>query len=102
MGQVGIRTNREFVAAQEIQAEKHAPFEYWSAYHYMHRARRKAGFGDYQDAIRYGQKSEKMSLEAQKRIKAGQLADNPMENEEGETGQDRPKVILDTQNSGGQ
>jgi hypothetical protein len=81
MGQVGIKTSKEFAAANEVKAEKHAPYEYWSARCYLERAREKAGYGDYQEAVRYGGKSEKMSREAQKLIKAGQLYENPNEPE---------------------
>jgi len=84
MGQVGIKTSKEFSAASEVRADKHAPYEYWSARAYLERAREKAGYGDYQDAVRYGNKSEKMSIEAQKLIKAGQLYENPNEPENGD------------------
>ncbi|MBU1241919.1 DUF4398 domain-containing protein [Myxococcota bacterium] len=85
MGQVGIKTTKEFAAAGEVKAEKHAPYEYWSARCYLERAREKAGYGDYQDAVNYGRKSEKMSRDAQRNIKAGQLAENPNEPAAGET-----------------
>lgn len=108
MGQVGIKTSKEFSAASEVKAEKHAPYEYWSARCYIERAREKAGYGDYQDAVRYGRKSEKMSQDAQRNIKAGQLHENPNEPAAGETdGKDdkndkdetdpgkKPVVVLD-------
>ena len=104
MGQVGIKTSKEFAAAGEVRADKHAPYEYWSARCYLERAREKAGFGDYQDAVRYGRKSEKMSREAQKLIKAGQLAENPnepaneekKENDQPQDGK-KPVVMIDDQ-----
>lgn len=104
MGQVGIKTSKEFAAASEVKADKHAPYEYWSARCYLERAREKAGYGDYQEAVRYGGKSEKMSREAQKLIKAGQLYENPNEPEAGDkSGSDgtsgdsgkKPVVVLD-------
>ncbi len=114
MGQVGIKTGKEFAAASEVKSEKHAPYEYWSARCYLERAREKAGYGDYQDAVRYGRKSEKMSAEAQKLIKAGQLHENPNEpapevREDGKVGnEDAPKdgkkpiVVLDGAKNGGE
>mgnify|MGYP000011748102 CR=1 FL=1 len=60
MGQVGIRGSKEFAAASEIKADKHAPYEYWSAYCYLRRAREKAGYADYGDAVRYGRKAERI------------------------------------------
>jgi len=106
MGQVGIKTSKEFSAATEVKAEKHAPYEYWSARCYLERAREKAGYGDYQDSVRYGRKSEKMSAEAQKLIKAGQLHENPNEtapdpeigkpaDEDAPKGGKKPVVVLD-------
>jgi len=107
MGQVGIKTSKEFSAAGEVKAEKHAPYEYWSARCYLERAREKAGYGDYQDAVRYGRKSEKMSQEAQRNIKAGQLYENPNEPAAGESDEKdnkdetqtgkKPVVVLDDQ-----
>ncbi|MBN2723932.1 MAG: DUF4398 domain-containing protein [Deltaproteobacteria bacterium] len=66
MSQVGLKANREFSGAKEAKAEKYSPYEYWSAFYYLGRARHKAGYGDYQDAVRYGEKSQKMSDTAQK------------------------------------
>jgi len=104
MGQVGIKTSKEFAAAGDLKSDKHAPYEYWSARCYLERAREKAGYGDYQDAVRYGRKSEKMSREAQKLIKAGQLAENPnapaeedkKDNVDPQEGK-KPVVVLDGQ-----
>jgi len=67
MSKVGITANREFSGAKEAQAEKYSPYEYWSAYYYLHRARHKAGYADYQDANRYGQKCIDNSEKAQRR-----------------------------------
>lgn len=65
MSKVGITANREFSAAKEAQGEKYSPYEYWSAYYYLHRARHKAGYADYQDANRYGTRCTEMSKRAQ-------------------------------------
>lgn len=105
MGQVGIRGSKELAAASEIKADKHAPYEYWSAYCYLKRAREKAGYGDYGDANRYGRKSELMSRNAQKMIRSGQLAENPNENEndtsEPSVPKKKPVVVLDSDTPSG-
>jgi len=105
MGQVGIRGSKELAAASEIKADRHAPYEYWSARCYLKRAREKAGYGDYGDAVRYGRKSELMSREAQKLIRSGQLAENPTETENS-AGEDsapkkKPVVVLDSDTPSG-
>lgn len=103
MGQVGIRGSKELAAATEIKADKHAPYEYWSAYCYLKRAREKAGYGDYGDANRYGRKSEMMSRNAQKMIRSGQLAENPNETDTNEQSvpKKKPVVVLDSDTPSG-
>ncbi len=61
MGQVGVKASKAHSALKTAQGETYSPYEYWSAKYYLERARHKAGYGDYQDSVRYGKKSQKMS-----------------------------------------
>lgn len=45
--------------AQAIEARKYAPYEYYSAKEYIHKAREEAGYSDFQVAIQYAEKAEK-------------------------------------------
>ncbi|MCC6750771.1 MAG: DUF4398 domain-containing protein [Deltaproteobacteria bacterium] len=59
--QVTARAQRALAEAKTAGAERLAPYHYWSAVTYLEMAREKAGYADYQLAIRYGEISEEMS-----------------------------------------
>ncbi|MGM0595871.1 MAG: hypothetical protein ACQES9_02430 [Myxococcota bacterium] len=61
MSQTGVKANKAFASAKESGAKKQAPYEYYSAHYYLHRSRFKAGYGDYQEAVKYGSKAEDFS-----------------------------------------
>ena len=52
--------------AKTAGAEKHAPYEYWSAVTYLRMAREMAAHADYQIAVDYGRRAVKMGERAQK------------------------------------
>jgi hypothetical protein len=60
------KATRAVAEAKTADAEKLAPYEYWSAIEYLHMAREKAAYADYQIAIDYGERSEKMGKEARR------------------------------------
>ena len=64
MGQVGMKASKSLSGAKAANSKHYSPYEYWSAKYYLERARYKAGYADYQDSVRYGEKSEKMSKRA--------------------------------------
>lgn len=60
MGQVGVKASKSHAGLKQAHGEKYSPYEYWSSKYYLERARYKAGYGDYQDSVRYGKKSQAM------------------------------------------
>lgn len=63
---VTLKATRAVADAQAANAEKLAPYEYWSALIYLQMAREKVGYADYEDAVDYGEKSEKAAIKAKK------------------------------------
>jgi hypothetical protein len=63
---VAIKATRAVAEAKAANAEKLAPYEYWSAVEYLHMAKEKAAYADYEIAIGYGDKAEQMGKEARR------------------------------------
>ena len=63
---VTLKATRAVADAKAANAEKLAPYEYWSALTYLQMAREKVGYADYEDAVSYGEKSEEMAIKAKK------------------------------------
>ena len=63
---VTLKATRAVADARAANAERLAPYEYWSALTYLQMAREKVGYADFEDAVTYGEKSEKMAIEAKK------------------------------------
>ena len=61
---VTLKATRAVANAKAANAEKLAPYEYWSAITYLQMAREKVGYADFEDAVEYGEKSEKMAKKA--------------------------------------
>jgi len=51
-------------AAKKANAEKLAPYEYWSAVQYLHMAQEKAAQADFELSLKYGQKAGEMARKA--------------------------------------
>jgi hypothetical protein len=64
LNQVTRRASRAMAAAKEVDAEKLAPYEYYSSTSYLQKARELAGYARYQLAIEYGRKAEEEALKA--------------------------------------
>ena len=60
------KATRALAEAKTADAERLSPYEYWSAVEYIHMAREKAAYADYEIAIAYGEKAEKMAKEARR------------------------------------
>ncbi len=58
------KASRALAEAKAEDAEKRAPFEYWSATTYLRMAREKAGEADWELAVDYGQRAAKMGRAA--------------------------------------
>ncbi len=63
---VTLKATRAVADAKAANAEKLAPYEYWSALTYLQMAREKVGYADFEDAVNYGEKSEEMAKKAKK------------------------------------
>jgi Domain of unknown function (DUF4398) len=102
MGQVGMKARKSISSARQANAEKYSPYEYWSAKYYIERARYKAGYADYQDAVRYGEKSEKFSKKARslsqrnksRNIDLGKEGDSSASGDDSVKPQETPKIKL--------
>ena len=64
LGTVTLGATADVAAAKSAGAERHAPYEYWTAITYLHMAREKATYADYQLAIGYGERSSKAAKDA--------------------------------------
>lgn len=61
---VVIKAESSVARAETNDAAQYAPYEYYGAKAYLEQARLRAGFGDFQTAIRYGKKSYEMAKKA--------------------------------------
>lgn len=66
---VVLKASSAVEAAKVHKAHRYAPYEYYGAVAYLEQARIRAGFGDFQVAVRYGEKAEKMAKKAVKLTK---------------------------------
>jgi hypothetical protein len=64
LNQVTRRASTAFAAAQKVDAEKLAPYEYYTAQEFLHKSREVAGYARYQLAIDYGRRAEEAALKA--------------------------------------
>lgn len=64
LNQVTRRAATAQAAAEKVDAEKLAPYEYWTGREFLHKARELAGYARYQLAIEYGRKAEEAALKA--------------------------------------
>ncbi len=61
---VVIKAESSVARAKTNDAAQYAPYEYYGAVAYLEQARIRAGFGDFQTAMRYGKKSHEMAKKA--------------------------------------
>ncbi len=73
---VSLNAAQALAEAKAANAEKLAPYEYWSAVTYLTMAREKASYADYQNAWDYGERSEAASQKA-KRIASEKGEEGP-------------------------
>jgi hypothetical protein len=82
LNQVSRRATTAVEQARAGQAEQHAPYEYYAAREYLHKAREEAGYADFEAAIEYGRKAEELARKASKLARersaddVGDLADS--------------------------
>lgn len=50
--------------ARSIDAQRYAPYEWYAAVEYLHKAREMAGVADFEAAIEFGHKSAKLAKKA--------------------------------------
>ena len=92
--QVVVRAESSVAAAKTHETAKHAPYEYYGAVAYLKEARARAGYGDFQVAVKYGEKSEKMAKKAI-RLTKERLAERE------DVGEEAPTLSADEEGSGG-
>lgn len=63
---VTLNATRAVAEAKTAEAEERAPYEYWSSVTYLHMAKERAAYADYEMAIKYGEKAEEMAKDARK------------------------------------
>jgi len=93
---VSLKAAQALAEAKAANAEKLAPYEYWSAVTYLKMAREKASYADYQNAWDYGERCEAAAQKAKK------LASE--KGEEGPAAQREthaPTQVIDASGSGG-
>ncbi|MCX7945042.1 MAG: DUF4398 domain-containing protein [Deltaproteobacteria bacterium] len=56
-----------FKAAKTVEAEKYAPYEYYMAEEFLHKARQKEAYGQFERAIDYAKIAKNMAIAAQKK-----------------------------------
>ncbi len=56
-----------FKAAKTVDAEKYAPYEYYKAEEFLHKARQKDAYGQFERAIDYAKIAKEMAILAQKK-----------------------------------
>ncbi len=71
------KATRALAEARAAGGEQRAPYEYWSAVEYLHMAKEKAAYADYQIAIRYGEKAETMATDARRLAAERRAAPKP-------------------------
>jgi len=63
---VTLKATRAVAEARTANAERLAPYEYWSAVEYLRMAKEMAAYADYLVANRYGEAAAKMATEARR------------------------------------
>lgn len=64
VSQVTLRAEKAVAAAKLRHSDRYAPYEYFGAEAYLEQAKYRAAYGDFQEAYRYGKKSEAMADKA--------------------------------------
>ena len=61
---VTSRANAAMTAARSAGADRLAPYEYFQASEYLHKAKEEGAFSQYQNALYYGKKAEELAVKA--------------------------------------
>jgi hypothetical protein len=64
LNQVTRKASQAVAEAQKADAERWAPYEYWGAVEYLHKAREEAGYADFGVAIELGKKATDLATQA--------------------------------------
>jgi hypothetical protein len=63
---VTLKATRALAEARTANAERLAPYEYWSAVEYLRMAKEMAAYADYLVANKYGEEAAKMATDARR------------------------------------
>ena len=64
LNQVTRKASSAVAEAKKADAERWAPYEYWGAMEYLHKAREEGGYADFQVAIQFGKKAAELAKQA--------------------------------------
>jgi len=64
LNQITRKASQAVAEAKKADAERWAPYEYWGAIEYLHKAREEGGYADYQAAIKLGKKAADLAQQA--------------------------------------
>jgi hypothetical protein len=64
LNQVASKAATAVAEAQKADAERWAPYEYWSAVEYLHKAREEGGYADFQVAVDFARKAQEFARQA--------------------------------------
>ena len=64
LNQVARKAATAVAEAQEAHAERWAPYEYWSAVEYLHKAREEGGYSDFEVAVEFARKAQTFAQQA--------------------------------------
>ncbi len=62
-----VDASSEFKAAKTVDAEKYAPYEYYKAEEFLHKARQKESYGQFERAVDYAKIAKEMAIAARKK-----------------------------------
>ena len=64
LNQVARKAASAVAEAKKADAERWAPYEYWSSVEYLHKAREEGGYADFQVAVEFAKKAQDFAHQA--------------------------------------
>jgi len=95
LNQVTRRAAAAQAAAEKAEAEKLAPYEYWTGKEYLHKSRELAGYARFQLAIEYGRRAEEAALKARDIATEARTRRESPPPETGDSDAERPAPLSD-------
>ena len=70
------RASKAVAAAKAVEADRLAPYEYYGAVEYLHKAREEAGYANFQVAVEFGRQAATLAQKARE-LAARKRGDEP-------------------------